>query len=385
MTSSEPLAAARVVGGLLRQRSEEIEAARNLVPDVVDRLAAEGLFRFWVPASVGGGEATAADGVASITELARHDGAAAWCVMIANTTGLLAGFLDHRWAEELFGAPTAIGGGFAQPVGRARPVSGGLEVSGRWAWGSGTAHCTVVGGGALLVDEAGSPSPRADGLVAPFVLFERDQVELLDTWHVLGLTGSGSTDYRTEAAFVPEGRWVQIGRDEPVETGPLYRYSLYGLLAAGVAAVAVGLAGRAVEDLRELASVSTPQGSRRLLAERASTQALVADAEATVRSSAAHLERALGEAWSTAEDGAPLGDEQRGAIRLAATDATRRCVDAVVALYRAGGGEAVYRRCGLERVLRDALVVGQHAMVADRTRELLGRLALGRESDTTLL
>lgn len=382
MPDIDLLLAARELGPGLRSQAREIEQQRSLPAGVVSSLADTGLFRFWVPRSVGGAEVTAGDGVRTIIEVARHDASAAWCVMIANTTGLLAGSLDPSWAETLFGGAGAVGAGFAQPIGRAEAVEGGLEVTGRWAWGSGSGHATVIGGGTVVVDRDGVPAPRTDGLTAPFVFFEREDVEILDTWHTLGLAGSGSNDYTVERMLVPEGRWVEIGRTPPVEPGPLYRFSMFGLLAAGVAAVAVGSAGRAVEEFVRIASEKTPQGSSRVLAERASSQSLVADATAVVASSTAHLEHALGDAWDQTQAGDPIDPAHRVAIRLAATDATRRCIDVTVDLFRAAGGAAVYRRNPLERVVRDALVVGQHAMVADRTRELLGRLALGLDTDT---
>ena len=60
----------------------------------------------------------------------------------------------------VYGPADSITGGFAAPVGRATALpSGGLRVSGRWAWGSGTRHCTWIGGGCLLVDDSGAPEP----------------------------------------------------------------------------------------------------------------------------------------------------------------------------------------------------------------------------------
>jgi indole-3-acetate monooxygenase len=183
------------LGGRAGARSAEIERNRTLPVDLVAELAAAGVFRLWVPADLGGAEATVADGLAVIEELAYHDGATGWCVMIAMTTGLLGAFLPEEHARAIYGSPGAVTGGFAAPVGRATPVDGGgLRVSGRWAWGSGTRHCTAIGGGCLLTGDDGRPSPRPDGLVAPFVFFDPAQVELLDTWHVAGLRGTGSTD-----------------------------------------------------------------------------------------------------------------------------------------------------------------------------------------------
>lgn len=376
---------AAALGPELRDRSEEIDSLRRLPPDLVDGLVEEGFFRFWVPEEYGGAEISLLEGLETFMELARHDTAVAWCSFIANTTALTAGLLEPRWAEELFRPDGAIAGGFAAPVGRARAVEGGLRVTGRWQWGSGTQHCTIIGGGVLLVDDDGAVAPREDGLLAPFVLLDRDDVTFHDTWHVLGVRGSGSTDYEVTDAFVPEGRWVELTRATPQVDGALYRFSLFSLLAGGIGCTAIGVAERALEEFTTLALGKVPQGSGRTLSERPSAQADVAKAEATIASARLFLLDAYADAWATAEAGDEPSVEQRRRVRLATTDATQRCADVVSRLHRAAGGEAVYQRCPLERLFRDANVVSQHAMAAERTYELAGRLAFGLDSDTSTL
>ncbi len=380
------IAAARQVGPEVGQCSVAIEANRTLPSDVVALLAGAGLFKSFVPAHLGGAQAHALDGLAAIEEIAYHDGSAGWCLMIAATTGLLGGFLPPEHAATIYAPPESITGGFAAPMGRATLVDGGLRVTGRWQWGSGSQHCTWLGGGCLVVDASGAPAARPrDGLQAPFVLFEREQVELLDTWYVSGLRGTGSTDYQVTGAFVPEGRWVQIGFTEPTVDSPLYRFSFYGLLALGIAAVASGLARRSVDELVDLAGSKRPQGSAKTLSERAPIQAEVAQAEAAQRSSWAWLEQVVGETWDDLAAGRSLTDEARRLLRLAATNVTGQAAIAVDRMYTAGGGASVYDDSALQRLFRDVHVATQHAMVAPRTFELTGRMRLGLDTDTRQL
>lgn len=368
---------------MLRRRAADIEAARRLPVDVVEAMRDEGLFRSWVPSAYGGPERSAVQGLESIAAVAADDGAAGWCVMIALTTSMTGYLLPATHAEAIYGDPDAITGGFAAPAGTAVALpGGGLQVSGRWAWGSGTSHCTTIAGGVRLVDADGRPAPREDGLTFPFVFFDRDDVTLLDTWHVMGLSGSGSTDYTVTDAIVPEDRWVEFGRTEPVVERPLSRFPMFGLLALGVASVSVGLARRGLEELVELAGGKRPQGSRKTLAERQTTQVDVARAEAAVRSAWAFVVDTVGDAWTTAERGDPLTVEQRRLLRLAATDATARCSDVTRRLHLLAGGVDAYLSSPIQRVFRDAHVASQHAMVAERTYELAGRLALGLDTET---
>jgi alkylation response protein AidB-like acyl-CoA dehydrogenase len=379
------LETARTLGPSIAARSDEIEQLGTLPRDLVDQISPCGAFRQYVPADLGGPGVTAWESLEATEEFAYHDGAVGWCVAIGSTTSLTSSWLPDPWAKELFGDPTSIGGGFAAPNGRATVVEGGLRVSGQWQWGSGTKHCTVIGGGALIVDADGKPAPRDDGLVVPFVFFEPDDVEFIETWDVAGLAGTGSVDYRVTDVFVPDGRWVQFGHSPVVRDNELSRFSFYGMLASGVAAAAVGIARRSIDELIELAAHKKPQGSKRPLAERAPIQAEVAIAEAQLQAAWLLMRDAVERAWESAEAGHPTSTEQRRAIRAAATHATQTSAEVAERMYRAAGGAAVYKTSPIQRCFRDANVATQHAMVAPRMFETIGRMRLGLETNTAML
>jgi indole-3-acetate monooxygenase len=350
-------------------RALETESLRRLPDEVAAAIVGSGLLRAWVPARYGGAEAGALEVLDAIEALSFHDGAAGWCAMIGATTALTAAHLAPEWAQRIYGDPAAVTGGFAMPAGRGRRVEDGLVVDGRWAWGSGTHHCTWIGGGVLVEGEG-----------APFVFFERRQVEILDTWRVAGLRGTGSNDYTVIDAHVPEGRWVHIGGD-PVVDGALYRLPFFGMLALGVCSVALGLARRAQAELVALAGGKRPAGSSRTLAERPVVQVEVARAEAAWRSARAFIREVIEQAEANDE----VTDDDRRNLRLAATNATWSAADAVDRMYHAGGGASIHEDSPLQRVFRDVHVATQHAMVAERTLEPVGRLALGLPTDTRML
>lgn len=361
--------------------SGETESLRRLPDELAAGLRSLGLARALAPVEVGGGEWPISDVVDVIERLAWYDGATAWCGMIAATTSLIGGHLPEEWAETVYGDPEAHTGGFAAPVGRARRAGDGLTVSGRWQWGSGTHHCTWIGGGALIVDGDGSPTPLDDGTVAPFVLFPAGEVEFIDTWHVAGLKGTGSGDYAVSEALVPAGRWVQIGGTPRIDR-PLYRFSFFGALAVGVAAVGLGLARRAADELIDMAGGKKPQGSSKTLAERAVVQEALAIADASRRAARHLLDHAIADAWALASGSPDVAEaEVRIALRQAATHAMTASATAVDACYTAGGGAAVYETSPLQRVFRDVHVATQHAMVAPRTMEVVGRAAFGLPTD----
>jgi indole-3-acetate monooxygenase len=371
---------------ILAQR-DAVEAGRRLPPALAEILAREGLFRLLVPRSLGGAEVTPAELVDRLAGLARLDGSVAWCAMIGATTGVLAAYLPLAAAREIFADPSSIAGGVIHPRGKAVVEGEAYRVSGRWPFASGCQHCTWLLGGCLLYDapEAARPRLRANGAPeARMMLFPAHEAEIIDTWHVAGLRGTGSHDIAVKQLRVPRERSVWL-TDPPCEDGPLYRFPVYGLLALGIAGVALGIARGAIDDLTELARTKVATGARRVLAERPMAQVEVARAEALLSSARAHVHAAISDAWESARRGDPIPLNERARLRLAATDAVRASAEAVGRMYDAGGGSAIYDDSLLQRRFRDAHVVTQHVMVAPPTYELVGRVLLGVDTDTEML
>jgi len=362
------------------ERAPASENAGRVDPEVVAVLARSGIFKLWVPAVYGGGSATLAEGLNAIERAAFHDGSTGWAVMIANTTALLSASLPAAAAFEIFGGDDSICGGFAAPVGEARLVDEGFRVSGRWAWGSGSSHATTMGGGVRIVTESGAPGKLDNGGRLGFAFFDTSDVELLDTWQVAGLKATASTDYQVTDVIVPRDRIVALDRRTLVVDEPLYRFSTFGALALGVAMVVVGMARRAVNEFASLAE-KVPQASSRSLAERSAAQAALGRADANVLAAASLVESAVSDAWATTLRGDALSDRQRVVLRLAANRATELAADATDVCYRGSGGSSVYLESPLQRIFRDTHVATQHAMVAERVYEPLGRHRFGLATD----
>ena len=368
----------RSVGTSLVERSAEIERLRRLPDDVVEQLIDLEVFRTFVPECYGGRQRHLQEGLGIIEELGYWDGAVGWCTMICLTTTLQAAYLPPEHAAIIFSNPRTIVGGTAEPRGRGRFDGDDLVASGRWAWGSGTPHCDFIGGGCLVPME-GDSRPRF-----LFAFFERSQVALLDNWYSGGLRGTGSGDFEVLDARVPAGRWVERLVDRSRIDDPLYRFPHFGLLALGVTAVGLGMARRVIDEFVELASSKNYVGSQRTLAQRQTVQAAVAEAQAKLEASTAYVRAAVDEAWVSAQSG-EMSVEARSQLRLAATFGMRSAAQITDSLYDMSGSSVVYESCPLERLFRDVHVAATHGMVAHRTYELMGRLALGLETDVRQL
>ncbi len=370
----------------LHAAADATERDRRLAPPLVTAMAEAGLFAMCVPRRYGGGEAGPRELVETIERISRADGAAGWTLMIGATTGLVAAYLPEADAREIFADPRVVTGGVTAPKGRAVAVDGGWRVTGRWPFASGCQHCAWLLGTCFVVDESGAPRKSARGVpeMRSF-FFPAADVRILDTWDVSGLRGTGSHDFEVADVLVPAGRSFVLGVDSPREPGPLYRFPLFGLLALGIAAVGLGIARSAIDELVALAADKTPTASRRVLGERALVQADVARAEALVGASRAFLLEAVDAAMARATRGDELTIGDRAQLRLAATHAATSSAAGVDLMYEAGGGTSVYATSRLQRCFRDAHVVTQHLMVAKPTLEAVGRVFLGLESDASML
>jgi indole-3-acetate monooxygenase len=359
------LEAAVELAGEVQSRSAEIEDARRLPDDIVERLVDCGLFRLAVPADLGGPEADARTIVEVIETLSRADGSVGWCVMIGTLTGLLASLLPDEGAKEIYGDPAAVTGGTFASLGRAEPVDGGWRVTGRWPFASGCEHSTwLMGGCAAEGDYLAVMMPAAD-------------VEVIDTWHVAGLRGTGSHDIAVRDAFVPDTRVVRMLDLQARRGGALASFPFFGLLALGVAAVGLGIARRSIDELHTLAT-----GGGRRSAERPAVQATMARAEADLRAARALLVSEVDAAWSAAVAGHAPDIETRTALRLAATHAAHTAAEVTSATYDAGGAVGLYDSSALQRCFRDAHAVTMHVLVGTPTWETVGRMLLGVETDT---
>jgi indole-3-acetate monooxygenase len=372
---------ARDISAVARELAAETERRRQLADELVGRLRDSGLLRAGAPREVGGLELAPGPALRCAEEVARGDASAGWCVSIAITSSLLAAYLPAESRAELFGDGQGIAAGVWAPRGKARSVDGGVVVSGRWAFCSGIMHSDLLFAGCFVESDASEASERS----APSVVaIRREDLQIQDTWHTLGLRGTGSHDAVADEVFVPGTRVFSLF-DGPVLDRPLYRFPIFGFFALSIAAAALGNARAAVDDLVALAAGKVGQGSTRTLAERAPTQVSVATAEASLRAARALYYEAIEAAWQAAQGDEPVSVALRTELRLAATHAVRTSAEVVRSMYDLGGGTAIYDDSPLQQRFRDAHTATAHFQVNEASLQLPGRILLGQSAETAML
>jgi indole-3-acetate monooxygenase len=366
------LTRAREIADLASGMADDIDSARRLPPQLVEALRDSGLLRAGAPVEVDALELPAGIALRCAEEVARGDASAGWCVSIGITSTLLVAYLPAQSRGELFGDGRGLAAGVWAPQGTARRVAGGVVVSGRWAFCSGITHADVLFAGCVLDEKPA------------VVALPTEQLQIMDTWHTLGLRGTGSHDTVAEEVFVPDERVLSIF-DGPVIDRPLYRFPPFGFFAACITAAAMGNARAAIEDFIDLAATKKGVAARRTLAERSTIQVAVATAESALEAARAGYYQAIETAWQASLDGPSVPLAARTRLRLAATHGARVSADVVRSMYDLAGGSAIYDGAPLQRRLRDAFTATAHFQVNEASRELPGRILLGQAGEAAML
>ena len=382
-TSGALVTGARALRDDIRSLTREIDGGRRIPDVLVDDLTDIGVFRAGVPAALGGPEVTLVEQLLTFEELARADASVGWCAMIGAQTSATSAQLHPDAARAIYADPSVRVGGVFAPSGRAVLDGADVRLTGRWAFGSGVAHSDWFALGAVVFED---DAPRMDGDRPDlrFVYVPVAELEIQDTWHVSGLRGTGSNHVVADDIVVPTSRTFPLVGGRSHHPGPLYRLPL-GILATGLAAVAMGIARDALEEFDVLAAAKTPTGASKPLALRSTVQLERATAEGELRAVRALLFDTVDDVWATAVGGGRLGVDQRASLRLAATHAVRTSARAVDRVYEAGGGTSIFEESRLQRCFRDVHTVTQHLITSAPTLELVGRVLLGVDTDVTQL
>jgi indole-3-acetate monooxygenase len=384
-TRSDPVARARELGPEIAAATDEIERTRRIPNALLRRLHDSRLFRMLLPRSAGGDETEPAVYTAAIEELARHDASIAWNAFVANSSALIAAYLEPAASQAIFADPHSIVAWGPPNACRSTAVEAGYRVTGKWDFASGCrqarwmgAHCLVLqADGGLRLNRFGRPTVRT-------LLFPASEVTLLDTWHTIGLRGTASDSYCVNDVFVSEA--FSTTREDPTlrrERGPLYAFTMQCLYATGVAAVAFGIARAMLSEFVQLASRKAPRNLSRL-ADNAVVQADVARAEARLGSARAYLIETLTTIYAQADDVAPIDVDDRARVRLATTNAIHGAAEVADFAYKEAGVDAIFPGSPFERRFRDMHTLSQQIQSRTAHFEQVGQVLLGVPPDVFL-
>jgi alkylation response protein AidB-like acyl-CoA dehydrogenase len=401
--------AARALRPQIERYADQVEEERRLPQPLVDLLAEAGFFKMLVPKSLGGSETDPETFCRVIEELSRPDGSTGWSVFVPACVGAAAGSFPEDTAWEIFGKePRACVACSAAPApnpsqrppDRAIAVDGGYRVTGRWSFTSGCMNSTWLAGPSAIyageqprIDSSGNPEVR-------LMVFPVSDCQIIDTWHVTGLRGSGSHDFAVTDVFVPhEHTLLRSSPVRPCHPGALYAFAAgvipavavkvgtansspwTGVASIGFAAVCLGIARGALDALIQLAAVKSIGRGKGQLRDNPIVQDQVGRAEATLRAARAYMYATIREEWESVLKTGFCTPKQHGLLRLAATHAATLSAQVVDTAWNAGGASAIFAGNPIERRFRDMHVATQNIAIRSEHYTSAGRMVLGVDQE----
>lgn len=374
---------------LLRENAARSEADRRVAEENITALSEAGLFRMTVPRRLGGHEADFTTFLEVTSELARGCGSTAWVTTLINVCNWMVGLYPEQAQQEVWGQdPDAKVCGVLAPSATSRAVEGGLVVTGRWGFASGSLHSQWASLGVPVMDASGQQIDQGAALIP------MSELTIEDTWYVAGMRGTGSNTLVADEVFVPSHRILSVTQavqgvyptEHKDET--LYRSALVPVLALVLAGPQVGLAQAGMEVVT--ASLAKGRGISYTFYERASeapsTQIQMAEAAQLIDTARLHLMRAAADIDTSAASEEYMSFGTRARVRMDTGYIARRSREALDLLLSIQGAGSFAEASPLQRIWRDQETGSRHAVINPAIAgELYGRALLGIEEQVTPL
>lgn len=360
---------------LIVDRAKDSDHLRRPDPEVMSSLGNLGLMRLLVPKEYGGHEVHPAELIGFTQALAEIHGSTAWVAMTCNEEAeLVSAYLPPDTCRSLWSEnPSLVIAGSGVAKGKASRVNGGWRITGRWNFVSG---CTTADKWVLNSVVAGS-SPTE----LCFALIDANPGFIEDTWHTVGLRGTGSHDVVLEDVYVEDDFCGVVPNNSlPLPDLPFYRLPSALRFPFPKTGVAAGLASKAIADFRSLALEKRPLNSKRSLGERPDAALAMAKAEALLGAGQAWVNEQLDAVWKVANENTVVAEDLHARVRLACSWSVQNSIHAIQHLVDAAGSSANFEKSGLMTLLDDARAVAGHFMVGSYQIDTAGRVLLGLDA-----
>jgi 3-hydroxy-9,10-secoandrosta-1,3,5(10)-triene-9,17-dione monooxygenase len=341
---------------LLRANAARARSERRVPLENVQALQQAGFFLALQPACRGGHELDPQDFFRMQLELARHCMSTAWASGIVAVHAFQIALMDPRAQQEVWGDDIhARASSSYAPMGKVEPVEGGFRFSGRWGWSSGCDHCTWALLGGIL----------PDGTYRTF-LVPRSDYRIEDTWHAMGLQGTGSNDIVVEDAFVPDYRthrqvdgFQGTNPGVTADSAALYRLPWAQLFIRVVSTPAIGAARHALELYTALVK-GKASGDPTKLAQDTGTQTRIAAARNAIEEMTSVMLANFDAMLRTVRAGGTIALEDRILYRYQAALVIDKCIEVVDSLFSSAGGSSVFVGSPIQQCFLDIHTARAH-------------------------
>ena len=368
-----------------RDRADEAERLRVVPEASIKELEETGFFRLLQPRRFDGLEADPIEFYTAVRDIAGACGSTGWVSSVVGVHPWQVALFDDEAQQAVWGSDTStrLSSSYA-PTGKAMQADGGFQLSGKWSFSSGCDHCQWVLLGGLVFD--------TDGNVVDFRTFlvPRSSYDIVDVWHMVGLSGTGSNDIVVDDVFVPEaftlsmsdtGRCFGPGQDQ--NTSDLYKLPFHSLFTNTITTPIIGMAMGAYAEHVEMQRNRTRAA---YLGEKASLDPFaavrIARAASDIDAAWAQLVNNIREEQDFVARGEKIPLQTRLKVRRDQVLGSQRAIDAIDSLFEASGGRALADGTHLQRAWRDAHAGRVHAANdPERALQMYGALEFGHKID----
>ncbi len=358
-----------------------------MAPESIAAMTDAGLFRILTPVTHGGLEAGLRAQVETLFEVAAADPAAGWVQMVSNAHAWVAGSFPEECQHAVFGDRSDVVPGTLASQGKAEQVGEGWLLNGRWQFASGVDH----GNWLMLGARAKRSDSNPGGPI--HVLVPKTDVAVDDTWHVLGLRGTGSKDLVAEDLFVPadfamSSQILFDGMSPHGERHPtrLNRLPVLVCLSIQLAAAVVGIGAAAYDAYRTRTSTRTEVYTGSSNAAKVGTQMRIGESRVELDIARELIRAAADRGDRVGSTGDRLDIEERAELKFHAAYAVELVRRSVDRLFAASGAHSVYDDSELQARYRDVTTACHHAIIdLDGNLETYGRTLLGLDPGTPLI
>ncbi len=375
---------------VLAAHRDATEEGRSAAIESITALREAGLARLMTPSLNGGHGASVRAQVHACAELARACPASSWVLMVCGAHNWISGSFSEQCRAEMYGSDQdLLIAGTLAGQGRFKKAEGGWRVSGRWQYCSGVDHSPW-----LLIGSLRDPEDTARGPNSLHVMLPRDEVEVDDTWHTLGMRGSGSKDVVLDDVFVPEYRAeatgklfngssphaLDHGKDSGIYMAPVM-CSLSTQLAGTILGMAREMLSLFVEKTRVRPDIYSGKGTG-AKARMGTMQSRVAEAYGEITAAELMIGRNCDMFDAIAAAKAPADMAAQAQMRWHSAYAAGLCRSAVERLYAGAGAHAAYNDSPMQQCFRDVIMATHHAAVDfDGGAEVQGMAMLNVKPD----
>ena len=373
---------------LLRERAIKTEELRRIPDETLADLKDAGLWRILRPECYGGYITDFGAMVDVSIELGRGCASTAWVYVNLISHNWMLPLWPREAMEEIWGKnPDAlIGSTLVFPSGNLKSVDGGYHFSGRWPYASGIDASDWMMLGSMIPNEEEGNEPR-------IVVVRASELEVIDTWFVSGLAGTGSKDVACENLFVPNYRVLNPALTREGYTpgtenldGEAYRLPLVPFIPHLNVGPIIGIATGAYEDFINKLQSQTSVYNRSRLAEHTTIQLKIAEAGVLIDTAKLLVRENWMEAHQFIKNGDRSSVSDRARWRRDAAYASKCCVDAVDLIHGVSGATANYLDNILQLRHRDVHAAAHQIHLSwDINAPEFGRIAVGLPPTNPLL